>query len=272
MPRRPDTPCAGGCGRMLWSGTGSKPLGERKCRECRTRDADPVRSRLASPTESTAKMPHRGGRPWRRLRDQVLAEETHCFRCGNEVDKSLPRNQRWSASIDHVIDVADGGAPLDRSNVRLAHHGCNSAAGNARRLGREPGGISAAAERDETRFASRGRALWKAMHTTGASYTPMQMVLLEEACRIADRLDRLDAVLSGGAYDWLDLIGAKGNPDRQEIIVDKALSEARQQALALKQIVAELRQSVSASKPATGGNVLDQLAARRAARLTNTTG
>ena len=55
-----------------------------------------------------------------------------------------------------------------------------------------------------------------------------------------------------------------------EVIVDKALAEARQQATALKQIVGELRQSAGAEKPATGGSVLDQLAARRAARVANT--
>lgn len=35
MPRNPDTLCAGGCGRLLLSGTGSRPEGERICRGCR---------------------------------------------------------------------------------------------------------------------------------------------------------------------------------------------------------------------------------------------
>jgi hypothetical protein len=36
MVKRPDTPCAGGCGKLLWSGgTGSLPAGKRTCRECR---------------------------------------------------------------------------------------------------------------------------------------------------------------------------------------------------------------------------------------------
>ena len=33
MPRRPDVPCAGNCGRFLWRGTGSSPTP--KCRPCR---------------------------------------------------------------------------------------------------------------------------------------------------------------------------------------------------------------------------------------------
>lgn len=35
MAKKPDTPCAGGCGKLLWSGRGALPAGERKCRECR---------------------------------------------------------------------------------------------------------------------------------------------------------------------------------------------------------------------------------------------
>lgn len=34
MAKRPDTPCAG-CGELLWSGSGSKPAGQRLCRACR---------------------------------------------------------------------------------------------------------------------------------------------------------------------------------------------------------------------------------------------
>ncbi len=32
--RKPDTPCAG-CGKLLWSGKGSLPAGQAKCRDCR---------------------------------------------------------------------------------------------------------------------------------------------------------------------------------------------------------------------------------------------
>ncbi|MFF7842842.1 hypothetical protein ACFZC6_29215 [Streptomyces ossamyceticus] len=35
MARKPDTPCAGGCGRLLWGGTGSLPAGRRMCWDCR---------------------------------------------------------------------------------------------------------------------------------------------------------------------------------------------------------------------------------------------
>lgn len=35
MPYKPDAPCAGGCGKLLWGGRGSLPDGERMCRPCR---------------------------------------------------------------------------------------------------------------------------------------------------------------------------------------------------------------------------------------------
>ena len=71
----------------------------------------------------------------------------------------------------------------------------------------------------------------------------MHLVLLEEACRMADRLDRLDAILDGRA-DWL---GFEVNDDGSEITVtvDKVLAESRQLQTALKGVVAELR----AAKP-----------------------
>lgn len=35
MPQRPDVLCAGGCGKLLWRGRGSRPPGEATCRACR---------------------------------------------------------------------------------------------------------------------------------------------------------------------------------------------------------------------------------------------
>jgi 5-methylcytosine-specific restriction endonuclease McrA len=44
MAKKSDTPCAGGCGKLLWSGRTSLPAGQRKCRDCR-------RAALSSATE-----------------------------------------------------------------------------------------------------------------------------------------------------------------------------------------------------------------------------
>jgi hypothetical protein len=76
----------------------------------------------------------------------------------------------------------------------------------------------------------------------------LQAVLLLEACRIADRLDKLDAQLRG--EDWLRfLVDEAGTA--VSVVVDKPLAEARQQATALKQIVAELRTAAGKSTAKT---------------------
>lgn len=75
----------------------------------------------------------RMGRPWNRVRAQVINEEHFCVRCGEPVDKSLPGTNRRGPSVDHYpvplgALVAMGGDPNDRAGLRLAHLGCNSGA------------------------------------------------------------------------------------------------------------------------------------------------
>lgn len=48
-------------------------------------------------------------------------------------------------------------------------------------------------------LGASGQRLWAEM-TDGATLPPLQAVLLLDACRIADRLDKLDAQLRG--EDW----------------------------------------------------------------------
>jgi hypothetical protein len=114
----------------------------------------------------------------------------------------------------------------------------------------------------------------------GDQLPPAQQVLLEEACRITDRLDKLDALLGGDAEDWLALVEDKGDPDRQIVVIDRPLAEARQQATALKQLLVEIR-AAGAGKPGLvpGGPVssggaapVDQIAQRRAERRRQATG
>ncbi|ADB76163.1 hypothetical protein Gobs01_01902 [Geodermatophilus obscurus DSM 43160] len=47
MARKPDTPCAGGCGRLLWGTSTSLPPGERVCQRCRRarKNAEPDEAR-----------------------------------------------------------------------------------------------------------------------------------------------------------------------------------------------------------------------------------
>lgn len=99
---------------------------------------------------------------------------------------------------------------------------------------------------------------------------PLHRVLVDEACRIADRLDRLHAALESKGT-WLRF---ETDDNKQiVIVVDGMLAEARQQASALRGIVAEIRAALPKpdgkpkGKDQPKGGVLsgiaDELAARR---------
>lgn len=116
---------------------------------------------------------------------------------------------------------------------------------------------------------SRGQRLWQEMH---GGLGPAQLVLLQEACRIADRLDRLNDHLDGRG--WLTF---QAGDDLTEVtvVVDRVLSEARQHAGTLKQLVAELRQSAkrpaantpgAPGAPSKGAGGIADLTARISAR------
>lgn len=103
--------------------------------------------------------------------------------------------------------------------------------------------------------------------------SPAQRVLLEEACRIADRLDRLDDLIEGGRDQWLHLSGVDGEV---RVVVDALLAETRQQATALRGLMAEITKGSSSARPARpapkkGAGVAD-ISSRIAARRGTTAG
>lgn len=94
----------------------------------------------------------------------------------------------------------------------------------------------------------RGQRLWAEM--SGLRLGPTHVLLLERACRLADRLARLDELLEGG--EWLSIAIDRASTDttlEATVTVDRALGETRQHEVALKLLVAELRH---AGRPATG--------------------
>src|SRR5687767_3891759 len=99
-------------------------------------------------------------------------------------------------------------------------------------------------------LATRGKRLWKEL-TEKTSMNAAELVLLEEACRTADRLDKLDELLRLDHEQWVELRDLKGRDDVMEIVMNSALSEARQQANVLKQLIAALRlpDELSGAKP-----------------------
>lgn len=116
-------------------------------------------------------------------------------------------------------------------------------------------------------LAKRGSDLWRTVHAEGP-LTAAAGALLLEACRIADRLDTLDGILRGADDGWMRL---RANDDGTEVTVsvDRVLAEARAQAVALKQLVAEVRQSRGKGTTDQAGrevSIFDELRARREAR------
>ncbi|MGE4164071.1 MAG: hypothetical protein AB7G23_20280 [Vicinamibacterales bacterium] len=98
-------------------------------------------------------------------------------------------------------------------------------------------------------YGPRGAALRVAM--ASAELGPMHRLLVDEAARMADRLDRLHAALENKGT-WLRHETADGG----EIViqVDGVLAEARQTAATLKALVAEIRAALPKpdTKPSTG--------------------
>lgn len=94
----------------------------------------------------------------------------------------------------------------------------------------------------------RGAALWVEV-TSVVGLDAAGFVLLGEACRILDRLDRLSSALNGRGRDWLKLADeievtadrfGDGKKVSVKVAVDGLLSESRQQQLALKSVLAQL--------------------------------
>jgi hypothetical protein len=114
----------------------------------------------------------------------------------------------------------------------------------------------------------RGLALWTAI-TAKRDLDAAGAILVEEACRIADRLEQLDELLRGEIAVWAQITDDyAGGKRTTRVVLDDALGEARQQQNALRQILATLKLG-SAEEKATGEvSLVDQLTARRTRRLT----
>jgi len=114
-------------------------------------------------------------------------------------------------------------------------------------------------------LSERGKSLWLSL-SESFDLSGAQGVLAHEACRLADRLEKLDAILSGEVDEWVRIREARFEGDDTVLVINQAAAEARQQQLALKQLLAAV--GVDKAPAAKGGKVssLDQLASRRAAR------
>lgn len=113
---------------------------------------------------------------------------------------------------------------------------------------------------------AKGKQLWEDV-TSQYELTPAALVLLGEACRTADRLERMAAALSSRSTLWFEL-GDVELPDDEgvPIVVNGMIGQARQLQTTLRQTLNQLGVVSSSSMENKGTGVLDQLQARREKR------
>ena len=82
--------------------------------------------------------PFYSSRAWIELRDRVRRE------AGGRCQASGCGRIERRMFVDHIVELKDGGAPLDRRNAQLlcsSHHAAKTADERARRTARRPGGL-----------------------------------------------------------------------------------------------------------------------------------
>lgn len=90
----------------------------------------------------------------------------------------------------------------------------------------------------------RGRELWDAV-LEASDFDAAGLLLLGEACRTADIIERLSAALRSNSQEWVRLaeeaeVLADGAA-RVQIVVNPLLGEVRQQRIALRTMIAHLK-------------------------------
>lgn len=95
--------------------------------------------------------------------------------------------------------------------------------------------------------------------------TGIPRALADEAVLIVERLEILDATLQGDPAMWWK-IKTQLPYEVAEVTINAPLAEARQQATALKGLLAELAKSLGEAPAVPAPNVADQVGAARDAR------
>src|SRR4030081_2216525 len=85
--------------------------------------------------QPSRRSPGRAGRPWRTARRRCLARNEPCAWCGNYIDVTIPYPDPYSAAIDHIIELCDGGSPIAQANLQAMHKQCNEAKQAAKQAG-----------------------------------------------------------------------------------------------------------------------------------------
>ena len=88
-------------------------------------------------------------------------------------------------------------------------------------------------------FNPGGRALWDAVTADHDDLDQVQLVQLTEACRMKDRLDKLDELLRGDVSTWVSIHESEGRP--AVLVINAALAQANTTANTMKQLLAAMR-------------------------------
>lgn len=135
--------------------------------------------------------------------------------------------------------------------------------------------MTAAGQRPPVGLRARGRRLWTQTAAERHLSTDAAL-LLEEACRTADRLELLDTAIRGKGIDGLLHLrhmhdSCSDDEKRIVLTVDGLLSETRQQQNNLRQMLATLATTLRpAQAEEPEADAVDEIAARRTARQSAT--
>lgn len=114
-----------------------------------------------------------------------------------------------------------------------------------------------------------GYELWDSVRES-YDLSPTGEVLLLEACRLKDRLDRFTAALSSNSTLWFELKEPEELKDgtvQMQVVVNSMVSEARQAQAALGQTLNKIGVLQQAERRSSGVFMADQLRKKREERL-----
>lgn len=66
---------------------------------------------------------------WQKVRAEVLRDASHCAVCFRALDFNAPARSPRAPSVDHVLPLAHGGEPFERTNLQAVCVSCNSRKG-----------------------------------------------------------------------------------------------------------------------------------------------
>ena len=114
-----------------------------------------------------------------------------------------------------------------------------------------------------------GRKMWDELHGQYA-FDPASEVLLTEACRLKDRLERFAAALSSSKTLWFELGDVEETMDGERqvaVVINSMVSEARQTQAALGVALGKLGVLTPGEKKQSGPSMADELKRKRQERL-----